>query len=892
MAKHRRTFLRISESLGSVLLAVAILQPTAGMDGVEPNVDLQLEQTFDGLFQADASTLGPDQRLVPARRYAPADDGSHEAYAIVDTAGAETLKTERYRAVFRQEGSKKWTLAEKQLEESAERLFREDVEAKQFFGFETFRLEREGLTVSASNGTALAYHRQGKISRFVLAAPDLAYEYVPPANLGTYRARYSAMKNTWTEKYVFEPAVAQIVCDPSSCEAALSSFVNLKEVDRASIGDALARFHDEAASTARKERKEDPFSGFSLPSRAGSRRFEVSARAANDDQWVALQQDSDSGHEVRFLSKEHGKVFGYPSEASRRSADPLAIERRDDEDGYLFQVEGLMGEVAVGVLEPELLQADIEFTIEAKRDLDAIPFSLTALMFQGSSEASATLHINGIEDGQGRRLSWVRRGIADGVVLLPETVPAGSTTVIRMQFQTKGSVLKVNASYSYMSRSGWLPFVRYTDSIADFDLTVHVPSRYTALTVGARVSEKQTGKTKVSRWVAQSPVRFPTIIFGSYQEDRPKTKATKSDGTVIPVAVYVDKTAMSQWGIRAGQLRPPGEIAVNALNVYRELFGVDYPYSKLDLVNDPLDALGAQSPASMVYLGSAIFRSQATLAEAIDRDTTTLVEERIAHEVAHQWWGALIGCANQRNYWFIESLAEYSSALFMEILASEGFQKPEKGQKAYRSMVKRWRDETLRSKLLGSVQDADSLWTNGGRIPAIYSRGPYVFHILRQTFGDQKFFGFLKELAQELSGKEIVTREIQDVAERTFGGIGPDGKPYRVDLEWFFDQWVRDVGIPQYHVEVEHQPTEDGKFAVRGVIHQRVFVGRHDLELSQVYYRGVVPVTVKGKDKQEYSANVVVEGPQTPFAFKVPVKPIDIQVNKYGAILARPDSGG
>ncbi len=892
MAKHRRTFVSISQTLQSVLLLMVVLQPSVGLAGVEPNVDLQLEQTFDGLFKADANALGPDQRLVPARRYAPLDDGSHEAYAIVDTAGPETLKTERFRAVFQEEGSKKWALAEKRLEDSAERLFREDVEAKQFFSFETFRLEREGLTISASSGTALAYHRQGEISRVVLAAPDLAYEYAPPAELGTRRARYSAMKNNWSAKYVFEPVVAQIVCDPSSCEAALSSFVNLQETDRASIGDTLARFHDDAASTVRKERKEDPFSGFSLPYREGASLLEISARAANDEQWVALQQDSDSGHEVRFLSKEHGKVFGYPSEASRRSADPLAIERRDDEDGHLFQVEGLKGHVAVGVLEPELLQADIEFTIEAKRDLDAIPFSLVALMPEGFSEASATLHINGIEDGEGRRLSWVRRGIADGIVLLPETVPAGSKTIVRMEYQTNGSVVKVNASYSYMSRSGWLPFVRFTDSIANFDLTVHVPSRYTALSVGAKVSEKQTGKTNVSRWVAQSPVRFPTIILGSYQEDRPKTKATKIDGTEIPVAVYVDKTAMSQWGIRGGQLRPPGEIAVNALNVYRELFGVDYPYSKLDLVNDPLKALGAQSPASMVYLGSAIFRSQATLSEAIDRDTTTLVEERIAHEVAHQWWGALVGCANQRNYWFVESLAEYSSALFMEILASEGFQKPEKGQKAYRSMVKRWRDETLRSKLFGSVQDANSLWTNGGRVPAIYSRGPYVFHILRQTFGDQKFFAFLKELAQELSGKEIVTREIQDVAERAFGGVGQDGKPYRVDLEWFFDQWIREVGIPEYRVEVEHQPTEDGKFAVRGVIHQRVFVGRHDFELPGVYYRGVVPVTVKGKDKQEYSANVVVEGPQTTFAFKVPVKPIDIQVNKYGAILARPDPGG
>ena len=44
-----------------------------------------------------------------------------------------------------------------------------------------------------------------------------------------------------------------------------------------------------------------------------------------------------------------------------------------------------------------------------------------------------------------------------------------------------------------------------------------------------------------------------------------------------------------------------------------------------------------------------------------------------------------------------------------------------------------------------SVQDASALWPGEGGFgayqSAVYNKGPYAFHILRTTFGDEKFFG-------------------------------------------------------------------------------------------------------------------------------------------------------
>ena len=69
----------------------------------------------------------------------------------------------------------------------------------------------------------------------------------------------------------------------------------------------------------------------------------------------------------------------------------------------------------------------------------------------------------------------------------------------------------------------------------------------------------------------------------------------------------------------------------------------------------------------------------------------------------------------------------------------------------------------------------------------VYAKGPYMFHVMRSTWGDEIFFDFLKKLARDLAGKEIVSRDIQRTAERALGG----------EMNWFFDQWLRGIGLRQ-----------------------------------------------------------------------------------------------
>ena len=479
-----------------------------------------------------------------------------------------------------------------------------------------------------------------------------------------------------------------------------------------------------------------------------------------------------------------------------------------------------------------------------------------------------------------------------------------------MDFDSR-AIYKVHHAYSAMLRGGWMPFVRFGDMIDDFELTLRTPSQYTPLGIGRKVSEKTEGDVTTTHWVSDSPVEFPTVIFGKYESDESSVEAKRLDGANIPVRVFVDEVSMGQLnidvntgqqasefidaintgsrGIRPKQLRPIAVQAATAINYYRDISGLDYPYGELNLVNDPAPALYGQAPSSLIYLGSFVFRGEGTMAGDTligggGTGTAKFLKSVVAHEVGHQWWGSRVANANGRNYWFVESLAEYFSALWLEAAY---------GRAEYMEQVDEWRRRILEIDQKVSVQNASVLW--GGEFPgaayqaAVYNKGPYAFHILRSTFGDEKFFPALKAFCQTLAEKrEIVTLDIQAAAEEAFGGVDANGNRYNADLSWLFDQWIRGVGLPQYSFHYTVRRAEDKSYIVEGVIKQRVVVGNQSNHqvLDGQYYRGLGVITVRGRDGKDYPVKFKVEGASTPFRFRVPVEPATVTFNGEGELLA------
>jgi len=840
-----------------------------------------------------------------------------------------TLQTERYRLTVKKAGTD-WTIANQELEDTYAGLYRPYYDMGEIYRFEKLRFEREGFLIKGSNGRLFKLYHAGKTVGLVAAADDLSYDYNPPKDAGYYPLVRQRWLRQYPQDFMFRPERLEVLCDPKTCEALLAeAFVGLARSSGGGGGErVLSRFgprdsfsqlgdrllgdtFDDFVAEIEKRLRENPFGGFALPFDPERVFWSFDLKKAGKDHWFTIRYDTWEPWEVAVYVTGYGRfgpfptvygprygipVFAYHGEATRRSqAASYELEKRPDFDARDYELHSLKGTVSLALADPETVEGDITYGFTIKRNLRELPFAISRIRFDTERKdiKNPKMFINALQDGEGNDLTYVKTGAFSGMVVFPKTIPAGTKLTLRLQFTNRDSIYVYNPTYSYVDRGGWLPFVQFADLIDELDVTLKVPEKYRVLGIGRKVSEEVKGGVRTSRWVADYPVSFPSVTFGDYIEDGPgdEVKPTKSDGTPIAVRVYVDKTSTQIIGtraeftggareIRGSQLRAIAVQAGVALEIYKKIYGVDYPFAKLDLVADPFGFLYGQSPSSLIYLGFGVFRGEGELGVYGGADVSKFLKDVVAHEVAHQWWGSLIANANSRNYWFVESLAEFSSALYVE----EVF-----GRKRYLEKVADWRRFILDTEQVSTVQNSYEVWAGengfGSVVANIYNKGPYAFHELRELCralhgekeGDAKFFAFLKELAGTLKGKEIVTRDIQMVAEKALG----------LNLETFFDQWLRGIGLPQYAIFYTIRATEDGKWLVEGKIRQRVLFGKFKEEMPGVYYGAFGRLTfVSQKGKEFKSPYFLVNGPETPFKFKVPEEPVEVAFNKDGEILA------
>jgi hypothetical protein len=113
------------------------------------------------------------------------------------------------------------------------------------------------------------------------------------------------------------------------------------------------------------------------------------------------------------------------------------------------------------------------------------------------------------------------------------------------------------------------------------------------------------------------------------------------------------------------------KIAVDSLKAFEKMFG-PYPWPELDVADAPLigGAGGMEYPGLVTVAMSLTTASGAggapTDIMGLLMQQTHMVEFVIAHEVAHQWWHALVGSDSNRHPFMDEALANYAAVLYFE----------------------------------------------------------------------------------------------------------------------------------------------------------------------------------------------------------------------------------
>lgn len=172
--------------------------------------------------------------------------------------------------------------------------------------------------------------------------------------------------------------------------------------------------------------------------------------------------------------------------------------------------------------------------------------------------------------------------------------------------------------------------------------------------------------------------------------------------------------------------------------------------------------------------------------------TITFDEDVIAHELAHQWFGDMITCANWQNLWLNEGFARYCESLYFEAMY---------GPAEY------W--ATINVSLSNAISASGSLFVQDTSVVRqlfdnnrVYSKGAAVLHMLRHILGDTLFFRSLYAYAADprLRFGNATTEDFQRNCESTSGQ----------SLGYFFNEWVYGEKFPQYSFEWGVVPSGGG----------------------------------------------------------------------------------
>ncbi len=202
-----------------------------------------------------------------------------------------------------------------------------------------------------------------------------------------------------------------------------------------------------------------------------------------------------------------------------------------------------------------------------------------------------------------------------------------------------------------------------------------------------------------------------------------------------------------------------------------ESFGarlVSYPYTELDMVSTPMQALGMEYPGIIANLDT-LYDPDEYLYGA---PAWVTLESVVAHEAGHQWFFNLVGSDQMEEPWLDEALVQYLTGVYYDDTYGPG------SSEGYRqSWYGRW-DRVDRADIPIGLPVAGY---EGGEYGAIvYGRGPLFVEALESEMGEAVFAAFLRDYVEMYSWALATGDDFRELAETHCS----------CDLTDIFDEWV------------------------------------------------------------------------------------------------------
>jgi hypothetical protein len=467
-------------------------------------------------------------------------------------------------------------------------------------------------------------------------------------------------------------------------------------------------------------------------------------------------------------------------------------------------------------------------------------------------EGKNALTVQAITDGAGSSLNFAHRR-HELLVDLGRDHAIGERIVLDVE--TTGEVFtgmtgERHDNYVELFSVDWHPVPAGPEPAAfTFSLKIRTRKPYRPIASGKQLSFEEDGDFFVLESERDAPSTHLAVFAGKY-----KTYEEVFDGLPIRVHSY----AMS-GGKRAETL---ARLAHAFIRFYEELLG-PYPFAELDIVEVPEYGFGI-APSGMILLTTEAYKPLAAFSAFFVRG----INSRLAHEVAHHWFGHKAMVNHSREWWLSESFAEYTSALAMRVIQPKGSTRIVGAE----DMLIDWRNMNKECKDMGSVLAANQLAGDEAplhRFCLLYNRGPLLLHMLRSMVGEEQFTAMLRTFLDRADMQPVTTADFRRAVAEVRG----------FDMGWYFEQWIAEPGIADVGYEYRVDPAENGGYVLSGKLEQQ----------PEHFKKLVVPILLEMRGGQQGIRVVVQDEPLTSFLFDLAQEPRRVTIDPNKNNLARYD---
>lgn len=370
----------------------------------------------------------------------------------------------------------------------------------------------------------------------------------------------------------------------------------------------------------------------------------------------------------------------------------------------------------------------------------------------------------------------------------------------------------------------WIPCYDNPNDKLITEVKVTFQEDYQVLSNGKRIDLTTNPETNTKTWhyKMQKP-HSPYLVMlaiGRYDVD----KRVTSNG--VPLYFY-------SYPEEPEKVQPTYEHSKAIMDFFEDETGIDYPWSRYSQVPVQDFLYGAMENTTATIFGDFYYGNKK---QQLDQDYTYVN----AHELAHHWFGNYITINSDEHIWLHESFATHYGRLAERHLY---------GEQHYQEI----REQQLQRAISAADKNTRPIMHTEAGVNRVYPKGALVLGMLKDVVGKQAYDRVVRYYLKEHAYDNVTTHDFEMAFQEVLG----------MNLNWFFDQWIRRGGMPHYKIsyQVIDKPNPRVTVEVKQIHQTNDLVG---------FYSMPIPIEVHYEDGTMDQKKPFVKGKTSKITFSKP----------------------